>query len=61
MPALNNVYMDYNEEIASVEALAVCPVLIQVNVYGTKVTEVKSLTDQSVIVNYTPVQIEDED
>ena len=31
------------------------------NVYGTKVTEVKSLTDQSVIVNYTPVQIEDED
>lgn len=61
MQALNNVYMDYNEEIESVEALAVCPVLIQVNVYGTKVADVKSLTDQSVIVNYTPVQIESEE
>ena len=56
--SLNNVYMDYNPEISSVEALASCPVLIQVNVYGTKVTEVTSLTDQSIIVNYNPVQNE---
>ena len=44
--------MDYNEEISSVETLAKCPNLIIVNVYGTKVTEVKSLTDQGIIVHY---------
>lgn len=56
---LNDVYMDYNEEISSIASLKDCPVLIQVNVYGTKVTEVKMLTDLSVIVNYNPVQEED--
>ena len=56
LKSLNNVYMDYNEELASVEALAECPVLIEVNVYGTKVTEVDILTNQSIIVNYNPVQ-----
>ena len=56
---LNNVYMDYNEEIESVECLANCPMLILVNVYGSKVTEVESLTDQSIIVNFTPVQNQD--
>lgn len=53
---LNNVHMDYNTEIASVASLAKCPVLIEVNVYATKVTDVTSLTNQSVIVNYNPVQ-----
>ena len=56
LEALNNIYMDYNEEISSVKCLANCPVLILVNVYGTKVTEVKMLTDQSIIVNYDPTQ-----
>ena len=56
MKSLNNVYMDYNEELSSIDALANCPVLIKVNVYGTKVTEVDALTSQSVIVNYNPVQ-----
>ncbi len=53
---LNIVYMDYNENLASVSALAKCPSLIEVNVYGTSVTEVKSLTSQSIVVNYNPVQ-----
>ena len=53
---LNSVSMDYNEEIDSVECLANCPVLIIVNVFGTKVTEVKSLTDQSIVVNFDPTQ-----
>jgi len=53
---LNNVNMDYNENISSVDALAKCPVLIEVNVYSTKVKDVTSLTNQSVIVNYNPVQ-----
>lgn len=55
---LNNVFMDYNENIESVEPLAGCPRLIRVDVYGTKVTEVEMLTDQSIIVNYNPVQEE---
>ena len=51
---LNNVYMDYNAEISSVKVLANCNVLIQVNVYGTKVKDVKALTDHSIKVNYNP-------
>ena len=53
---LNEVHMDYNAEISSVKALANCPVLVRVNVYATKVTDVKALTDQSITVNYNPVQ-----
>lgn len=53
---LNTVDMDYNAEISSVKPLANCPVLIRVNVFATKVTDVKSLTDQSIEVNYNPVQ-----
>ncbi len=56
MENLNSVYMDYNEEIASISELADCHVLILVSVYGTKVTEVKTLTDQSIIVHYNPTQ-----
>ena len=52
---LNDVNMDYNAGISSVKPLESCPVLIQVNVYGTKVKNVKGLTDQSIIVNYKPV------
>lgn len=54
---INNILMDYNENIQSVEALVNCPVLIQVNVFGTKVTDVKMLTDQSIIVNYNPIEV----
>ena len=53
---LNNVYMDYNKGITSVKALASCPVLIQVNVYGTGVRQVSDLTSQSVVVNYDPTK-----
>lgn len=53
---LNNVFMDYNENIKSVEPLENCHRLIRVDVYGTKVTEVTMLTNQSIIVNYNPVQ-----
>jgi len=56
LSALNSVYMDYNEQIKSVEKLATCPLLVLVNVYGTKVTEVKALTDLSIVVNYNPTQ-----
>jgi Leucine-rich repeat (LRR) protein len=52
---LNIVNMDYNKNISSVKVLADCPVLVQVNVYGTKVKDVSALTSQSIIVNYKPV------
>lgn len=51
---LNNVLMDDNKNLESVECLAKCPVLIRVEVYGTKVKDVKALTDMSVIVKYDP-------
>lgn len=54
LKALNNVFMDYNEKVSSVSSLAKCPVLIQVHVFGTKVKDVKALTDQSIIVHYDP-------
>ena len=52
---LNTVNMDYNSKISSVKALADCPVLIEVNVYGTKVKDVSMLTEMNIIVNYKPV------
>ena len=52
---LNKVNMDYNTSISSVKSLAKCPNLIEVNVYATKVKDVRALTDQSIIVNYKPV------
>lgn len=51
---LNNVFMDYNSEISSVKCLANCYKLIEVNVYGTKVSDVSALTGMDVIVNYNP-------
>ena len=51
---LNYVYMRFNEEISSVSPLADCPVLVEVDVWGTKVTEVSSLTSQSILVTYDP-------
>lgn len=51
---LNNVNMDYNADVSSVSALAKCPRLIEVNVYGTKVSDVSMLTAQDIIVNYNP-------
>ncbi len=57
MKHLNNVLVHYNPDITSVKPLADCPVLVQVNVYGTKVSDVSILTDpdegedkQSVII-----------
>lgn len=51
---LNNVLMDYNEEIEDLTPLEDCRLLVQVNVYGTKVTDVSFLTDQSIVVNFNP-------
>ncbi len=52
---LEYVYMDYNKDIQYVNLLSVLSNLKQVNVYGTKVSNVKTLTDKGVIVNFTPL------
>lgn len=51
---LNVVLMDYNEKLASLEPLDSCPRLVKVNAYGTKVADVRFLTDKSIVVNYNP-------
>lgn len=54
---LNTVNVDYNAEISSAEPLATCSNLIQVNLFGTRVVNVESLTQQSIIVHYNPTDI----
>ena len=51
---LNNVFMDYNEELDSITPLVSCPRIIQVKVYGTKVAEVSALLEMDVIVEFDP-------
>lgn len=51
---LNVVLMDYNENLSSLQPLDSCPRLVKVNAYGTKVSDVRFLTDKSVVVNYNP-------
>lgn len=51
---LNNVFMDYNEELASIDPLVNCPRIIQVKVYGTKVADVSALLEMDVIVEFDP-------
>ena len=53
MPELAYVYMDYNE-LTDITSLANCHHLVMVNVYGNEISEVSSLTEKSIIVNYDP-------
>lgn len=55
MVSLRIVSMDYNPEISLLTWLERCPMLIRVNVYGTKVKEASALTEQGIVVNYNPV------
>lgn len=51
---LNSVTLDYNTNLRNISNLSKCPRLIMVSVYGTKVKDVKALTNNSVVVYYTP-------
>ena len=51
---LNYVIMDYNSELKSIKALANCFALVEVSVYGTKVSDVSALTSKNIIVKYAP-------
>ena len=56
LDALNYVYMDYNPEISKIAFLADNPNMVQINVYGTKVStsQANQCLDRSIIVNYDP-------
>ena len=63
---LNLVNMDYNTDLDSVVALADCPALVRLDVYGTSVTQlsdVSPLTEEhGIVVNFTPdTSIDDEE
>ena len=51
---LNEVLMDYNK-LYYVNALANCPKLTKVSVYGNEVSDVSELTKKDIIVNYNPI------
>lgn len=53
---LNVVNVEHNPLIDSVAPLASCPILTQVYVFGTAVTDVDLLKIQGVVVNFNPVQ-----
>ena len=53
---LSVVNMEYNKDLSSLSDLTSCPVLTQVDVYGTKIKSATSLTSQGVVVNYNPVK-----
>ncbi len=53
---LRAVNMEYNKDLSSLSDLSSCPVLMQVDVYGTKVRSASALTSQGVVVNYNPVK-----
>ena len=51
---LNIVNVEYNEQIISVDPLAECPMLLQVYIYGTSVTDVEKLKIHGIAVNFNP-------
>ncbi len=57
MMCLNILNLDYNPEISDITPIAYCPVLLEVNLFGTKVIDVDILTQQSIIVNYNPTEV----
>ena len=53
LPHLATVNADYNN-IRDIDVLQDCPVLAQVNVYGTYIRSAGALGDKGVVVNFTP-------
>ena len=64
LPQLTYVDVDYNEAIEDVECLTSCPLLVQVNAFGTAVNEyekVSKLEAMGVIVNFNPIEEDEEE
>ena len=47
---LINIYAGYNDGIKSIKNLADCPMLMQIDVFGTKVKDVNALTSKGIFV-----------
>lgn len=56
-PLLAYVDLDYNAELTDVICLADCVMLVRLDVFGTQVSDIQTLLDMSVIVNYDPTAI----
>lgn len=58
---LEYIYMNYADRynsknsLTNIDALAICPALKEVHVYGTKVRNVTKLSDKGIFVQFTPV------
>ena len=52
---LNYIFMSYNSGIASVDALSQSFTLVQIDIYGTSVTDVSALEKLDIIIKYAPV------
>ena len=50
LKSLSNIYAGYNDAIKSVKNLSKCPMLVHVDVFGTKVKDVNALTSKGVFV-----------
>ena len=53
------VNVDYNPELVDITCLSACPMLIKVDAFGTQVSDIQALLDMSVIVNYDPSAVID--
>lgn len=55
---LNYVDVDYNENVSDLSCLESCYALVQVNAFGTDVSDVRDLVEMDVIVNYDPSNLD---
>jgi len=51
---LNNVLMDDNKNLSSVSCLTDCKRLVRLEVFGTKVKDVRALSEMGVVIKYDP-------
>ncbi len=51
---LKYVYMDYNAKLSNINSLRHCKALVEVSVFGTKVTDITMLANVGILVHYAP-------
>lgn len=61
LTGLTYVDVDYNENIEDILCLTGCPLIVQIDAFGTKVTDVAALTNMGVIVNWDPTVVDEEE
>lgn len=56
-PLLAYVNVDYNPELVEIDFLTTCPMIVKVDIFGTMAYDIQGLLDMSVIVNYDPAAV----